>query len=66
MVSGNKPAETQFSMVNLPGIDSGSGGTNQKLFSHVTVNDAGKDWLIIITRDGSNAMKIYRTANDQN
>jgi hypothetical protein len=66
MTSGNKPAETQFSMVNLPGIESGSGGTNQKLFSHVTVNDAGKDWLIIITRDGSNAMKIYRTANDQN
>ncbi|MFZ5631175.1 MAG: beta strand repeat-containing protein [Spirochaetota bacterium] len=66
MVSGNKPAETQFSIVNLPGIESGGGGTNQKIFSHVTVNDAGKDWLIIITRDGSNAMKIYRTANDQN
>jgi hypothetical protein len=32
----------------------------------VTVNDAGKDWLIIMTRDGSNALKIYRTANDQN
>jgi hypothetical protein len=66
MVSGNKPAETQFSIVNLPGIESGGGGSNQKIFSHVTVNDAGKDWLIIITRDGSNAMKIYRTANDQN
>jgi hypothetical protein len=66
MVSGNKPAETQFSMVNLPGIESGGGGSNQKIFSHVTVNDAGKDWLIIATRDGSNAMKIYRTANDQN
>lgn len=54
-----------FSIVNLASIESGGGGTNQKIFSHVTMNDAGKDWLIIITRDGSNAMKIYRTANGQ-
>ena len=66
VASGSLPAQTSFTIVNLPGIESGGGGTNQKIFSHVTVNDAGKDWLIIITRDGSNAMKIYRTANDQN
>ncbi len=66
VASGSLPAQTSFSIVNLPGIESGGGGTNQKIFSHVTVNDAGKDWLVIITRDGSNAMKIYRTANDQN
>ncbi|AFM14722.1 Ig-like domain-containing protein [Turneriella parva] len=66
VAQGSRPAETSFSIVNLPGIESGGGGTNQKIFSHVTVNDAGKDWLVIITRDGSNAMKIYRTANDQN
>lgn len=65
VAQGSLPAQTNFSIVNLPGIETGSGGTNQKIFSHVTINDAGKDWLIIITRDGSNAMKIYRTANDQ-
>ncbi|HRP69926.1 MAG TPA: hypothetical protein PLY93_10380, partial [Turneriella sp.] len=66
VASGSTPAESSFSMVNLPGIESGGGGSNQKIFSHVTVNDGGKDWLILTTRDGSNAMKIYRTANGQN
>ena len=62
--TGLTPAETQFSMVNIPGIDGTA--TNQRIFTHVTMNDAGKDWLVIVTRDGSSAMKIYRTANDQN
>ncbi|MFO1470689.1 MAG: Ig-like domain-containing protein [Turneriella sp.] len=66
VATGSIPTEASFSIVNLPGIETASGGTNQKIFSHVTVNDAGKDWLIIITRDGTSAMKIYRTANDQN
>jgi hypothetical protein len=65
VTSDSSQAETVFSIVNLASIESGGGGTNQKIFSHVTMNDAGKDWLIIITRDGSNAMKIYRTANGQ-
>ncbi|HRP70408.1 MAG TPA: hypothetical protein PLY93_12820 [Turneriella sp.] len=63
MLSGVAPAEGDFSIVNVPGIDGGGGGSNQKIFSHVTVSDAGKDWLIITTRDGADAMKIYRTAN---
>lgn len=66
VVSGSTPAESAFVMVNIPGIETGGGGANQKLFSHITVNDAGKDWLIITTRDGSSAVTVYRTANDQN
>jgi hypothetical protein len=63
--SGNYPAEASFQIVNsVLGLDGSS--ANQRIFSHLTVNDSGKDWLIIVTRDGSNAMKIYRTANDQN
>ena len=61
--SGSSPAETDFTVVNVLGID----GTNpnQRIFSHVTYNDAGKDWLVVVTRDGSNPMKVYRTTNDQ-
>ena len=53
-----------FTMVNNIGLDGST--TNQRIFSHTTVNDAGKDWLIVATRDGSAAMKLYRTANDEN
>jgi len=64
-VSGNYPAEASFTIVNsVLGLDGSA--TNQRIFSHITVNDAGKDWLILATRDGTNSMKIYRTANDQN
>ncbi|MFO1525556.1 MAG: Ig-like domain-containing protein [Turneriella sp.] len=63
--SGNYPAESSFQVVNnVLGLDNSA--TNQRIFSHLTVNDSGKDWLILATRDGTNAMKIYRTANDQN
>ncbi|MCX7633334.1 MAG: hypothetical protein N2Z22_08390, partial [Turneriella sp.] len=61
VTSGTAPAETAFQMVNISGLDGSS--SNQRIFTHVTVNDAGKDWLIVITRDGSNAMRIYRTGN---
>ncbi len=65
MTSGNVPAETSFQIVNsVLGLDGSS--VNQRIFSHVTVTDGGNDWLILVTRDGSNAMKIYRTANGQN
>lgn len=60
---GNVPAETSFSIVNsVLGLDGSA--SNQRIFSHLTVNDAGKDWLILATRDGSDSMKIYRTSND--
>ncbi|MFO1470686.1 MAG: Ig-like domain-containing protein [Turneriella sp.] len=63
--SGNYPAEASFQVVNnVLGLDNSA--TNQRIFSHLTVNDSGKDWLILATRDGTNSMKIYRTANDQN
>lgn len=61
--SGDKPSESDFQMVNIPGLDGTV--TNERLFSHVTVSDSGTDWLIVATRDGSNAMQLYRTANDQ-
>lgn len=61
--SGSLPAESSFEMVNITGLDGSA--SNQRIFSHVTVNDSGTDWLIITTRDGTNAMQIYRTANDQ-
>jgi hypothetical protein len=61
--SGNYPAEASFAIVNdVLGLDGSA--TNQRIFSHVTVNDTGKDWLILATRDGTNSMKIYRTSND--
>ncbi|MFO1480417.1 MAG: Ig-like domain-containing protein [Turneriella sp.] len=61
--SGNYPAESSFAIVNdVLGLDGSA--TNQRIFSHVTVNDSGKDWLILATRDGTNSMKIYRTSND--
>ncbi len=61
--SGSIPAESAFSMVNIPGLDGTT--TNQKIFSHITVNDSGTDWLLLTTRDGTDALKIYRTANDK-
>ena len=64
ITSGNTPAENSFSMVNIPGLDGTA--SNQRLFSHVTVTDSGTDWLILTTRDGTNSMQIYRTANGQN
>jgi hypothetical protein len=63
VVSGDTPAEASFDMVNIPGLDGTA--TNQKVFSHVTVNESGTDWLIMTTRDGSDSVQIYRTANDQ-
>jgi len=63
--SGSAPSQGNFSIVNVQGIDSSGGGTNLKIFSHVTVEEGGKNWLIITTRDGTGAMRIYRTANDQ-
>ena len=62
--SGDTPSEGDFSMVNVPGLDGET--TNQKLFSHITVNESGTDWLIMTTRDGTNSVQIYRTNNDQN
>lgn len=62
--SGSMVSESDFSMVNISGLDGTA--SNQRLFSHVTVADSGTDWLIITTRDGTNAMQLYRTANDQN
>jgi hypothetical protein len=61
--SGSIPSEGDFTMVNIAGLDGTS--TNQKIFSHISVNDSGTDWLIITTRDGGSAVQIYRTANDQ-
>ncbi|MBE7436959.1 MAG: hypothetical protein HS115_00790 [Spirochaetales bacterium] len=63
--SGTAPAQGNFSIVNVQGIDASGGGTNVKIFSHVTVEEGGTNWLIITTRDGTGAMRIYRTANDQ-
>lgn len=64
--SGTSPSLAQFQIVNIAGIESGSGGSNQKIFGHSVVQDSGVNWLIIITRDGSSSMKIYRTSNGQN
>lgn len=61
--SGTPP--TAFTQVQVNGIGPDSGGSNQKLFSHAVVNDDGKNWLIITTRDGLGAARIYRTANDE-
>jgi hypothetical protein len=63
ITSGSAPAETSFEMVNINGLDGTL--TNQKLFSHITINEAGTDWLILTTRDGNNSVQIYRTANNQ-
>ena len=62
--SGTILSESAFSMVNIGGLDGTA--SNQRIFSYITVPDAGKDWLIITTRDGTNAVQIYRTSNDQN
>ena len=64
VTSGNTPLESSFSIVNITGLDGTA--TNQRLFSHVTVHEGGTDWLIVATRDGTNSMKLYRTANNQN
>ena len=63
VASGSTPAENTFEMVNINGLDGTL--TNQKLFSHITINEAGTDWLILTTRDGSNSVQIYRTSNSQ-
>ena len=64
IASGATPAESAFGIVNILGIDGSA--TNERIFSHITINDAGQDWLIVVTRDGTNAMKLYRTANNRN
>lgn len=64
--SGTAPSLAQFQIVNIAGIESGGGGSNQKIFGHSVIQDSGVNWLIIITRDGSSSMKIYRTSNSQN
>ena len=61
--SGSTPTESSFNVVNGMALDGSS--ENQRIFSHITVNDSGKNWLVVATRDGTNAMKIYRTANDE-
>ncbi|MCC5815853.1 MAG: putative Ig domain-containing protein [Leptospira sp.] len=62
--SGTAPTEASFEMTNEIGLDGST--VNQRIFSHTTINYSGKDWLIVATRDGSAAMKLYRTANDEN
>ena len=64
ITSGNVPIESDFELVNIPGLDGTA--TNQKIFSHITVNDSGTDWLILTTRDGDSSVQIYRTSNGGN
>ncbi len=61
--NGFTPAESDFEMVNIPGLDGSA--DNEKIFSHISVNESGTDWLILTTRDGTGAVRIYRTANGQ-
>jgi hypothetical protein len=61
--AGEAPTEASFEMVNITGLDGSA--TNQKLYSHVTFNDSGTDWLLLTTRDGTSAVQIYRTSNEQ-
>ncbi len=65
VASGAILSQGDFTQVHVNGIGPDSGGLNQKLFSHAVVNDDGKNWLIITTRDGLGAARIYRTSNDE-
>jgi hypothetical protein len=62
--SGKAPSESSFNLVNDFGLDGST--TNIKIFSHITINDSGRDWLIISTRDGICPVKLYRTSNSTN
>lgn len=60
--SGNTPAESAFSLVS-PGFGIND-PTNTRIFTHTTIKDGATDFLVVISRDGGNAIKIYRTRND--
>ncbi len=60
--SGSTPTETAFTLVS-PGFGIGD-SSNTRIFNHLTINDGSKDYLVVVTRNGSNAIKIYRTNND--
>lgn len=64
--SGYVPSQSEFTQVSINGIGPDSGGANQKLFSHTTYSFDGKNWLIITTRDGVGAVRIYRTSDQDN
>ena len=64
VTSGNTPAQSAFQLVSNFGLDSSA--NNRKIFSHLKVHQGGKDWLIILSRDGINPIRLYRTNNDQN
>lgn len=49
--------EKQFGMVT-------SGVTDKKIFDAISVNDAGTDYLIFNSRNGTEPMRVYRTSND--
>jgi hypothetical protein len=38
--------------------------TNTKIFNHMTYNDGTTDYMVVISRDGNNAIRIYRTRNN--
>ena len=44
------------------GIDGNS--SNTKIFSHITYFDGTKNWLLVSTRNGDQAVRLYRTSND--
>lgn len=62
ITSGTAPLETAFSLVS-PGFGLGD-STNSRIFNHLTINDGSTDYVVVVTRDGSNAVKIYRTNNN--
>jgi len=66
VASGSVLNQSNFTQVNIDGLGPDSGGSNKKLFGQTVVNHDGKNWLIITTRDGTGAVRIYRTANDEN
>jgi len=61
--SGTPPTESQFQLLS-PGFGLGDPTEIQRIFWHITYNDGGKDFVAIVSRNGTSPLKIFRTSND--
>lgn len=66
--SGSVPAEADFTLLSVFGLNDSSGSPdpagNTRVFSSLTLNEAGVDYLVFTTGNGTNPVRVYRTTND--
>jgi len=56
--------QSSGTVCSVPSKQFGLGGVDTRIFDGISVNDAGTDYVIVSARNGTNPLRIYRTANN--